>query len=331
MDHNGYFDELKRGDLKDLYLFHGDEEYVMKKALEQAVSTVEETVREVNTQVFKNGSWDEVIAACDTMPFFSERRIIICNDLPVEKDAEKVLSYLPYKPKSSVLIFVKHGKAAATLSIYKAVNAKGGVVSFDKLPDEDAVKWAVREAGKKGVRMDVQAARHLFIMTGSDLTSAEKELSKALAYAGPGGTITKEILNRCVTRNIEYGVFDMLEYFLAGKTAEGIRALDFLLKDGEPPMMIASFLTGRFKLMLAGKKLLDSGMDLNSAVSALAETTKSRSAYAARKAIENCKRFTYQQLIDASRAFMDVGFLQIEGAMRGRDTLELALISLAQK
>jgi DNA polymerase-3 subunit delta len=331
MDHNAYFEELKKGDLKDLYLFHGDEEYVMRKAIGQTFSAVEETVREVNTKIFKNGLWDEAIAACDTMPFFSERRIVVCDGLPVDKDAEKMLSYLPYKPKSTVLIFIKHGKAAANMSIYKAIDSKGGVVLFERLPDEDAVKWAVREARRLGVSMDAAAARHIFILTGTDLVNAEKELSKAIAYAGPGGTVTKETLNMCVTRNIEYGVFDMLEYFLAGKTAEGIKALDFLLNDGEPPMRIAGFLTGRFKLMLAGKKLLENGMDLNSAVSALAETTKSKSTFAARKTLESCKKFTYKQLTDAAKAFMDVGFQQIEGTMRGRDTLELALISLGQK
>ncbi|OQB23368.1 MAG: DNA polymerase III subunit delta [Firmicutes bacterium ADurb.Bin182] len=329
MDHNEFFKRLKAGNLNDLYLFHGEEQYVMSKALEQIKATVEETARDINIHTFKNDSWDEVITACETLPFFSQRRIIICCELPAEQDAEKIIAYLPLKPKSSLLIFVKNGKASPRLSVYKAIEEQGDVVLFDRLKEDEAVKWAMRQARRMGASMDAQAARHLFELTGSDLNNAEKELKKACDFAGREGAVTKDTLDKCVTRNPEYGIFDMLEYFLSGKTADGLRALDFLLSEGEEPMRIASFLTGRFKLMLIGKKLLESGMDYNSAVKALAATTKSRNTYAAGKALESSGKFTDEELADALKAFMDVGFMQIDGVMRDRDTLEMALISLS--
>lgn len=322
MDHNAFLGELKTGAIRTAYLFHGEEEFVKDRALERLLNTLDPAMREMNVQDAPAQDSAAIRAACEALPFFADRRIVLARDLPKEGEGKKIAAYLPEIPETTTLIFFLRGEANKNNGVYKALSGVGSVVEFHTLSESEAAKWAAAAARQKNVRLEPAEARLLVTLAGTSMAAVSNELDKAADFAGYGGTITREILNACVTRNIEYEVFEMLRYFLAGNSGAGMRALDSMLRNGQTAVSIASFLAGRFRLMLVGKQLVESGMRREAAVVKMGGNKK-----AAEIALDNGKKFSMETLSNITQALMDVGYLQFSGQMEARRALELALLT----
>ncbi|MBQ3108946.1 MAG: DNA polymerase III subunit delta [Clostridia bacterium] len=321
MDHNAFLSALKAGSLKTAYLFHGEEEFVKDRALERLLGTLDPAMREINVQDAPAQDAAAIRAACEALPFFADRRIVLVRDLPKEGEGKKVTAYLPDIPDTTVLVFFLRGDASKTNGVYKALDKLGAVVEFAPLSEAEAAKWAVAAARKKNVILEPPVARHLVTLAGTSMAAVSNELNKAADFVGYGGTVTREVLNSCVTRNIEYEIFEMLRYFLAGNSGDGLRALDSMLRNGENAISIASFLAGRFRLMLLGKQLTEAGMRKDAAIAKMGGNKK-----AAEIALENGRKFSLEALSQATQDFMEVGYLQVSGQIDARRALELALL-----
>lgn len=320
MNYIDFFKAVNSSSIQNAYLMHGEEEYVKERGLERLCALIDEALHDLNVQKLSTSAAQEIIAACETLPFMSDIRLVICSTLPTSDDAAKLAKYLPAMPRSTLLVFFIRSKADAKNAVLRYLEPKGQVVEFIRLDANDAAKWAYAETRKRGAVMDVAVARHLIAMTGTDIATVSNELNKAVDYVGQGGVITREVLNACVTRNVEYRVFDMLDYFVAGKRSEGLRALDSILRESNA-IQTAGFLASRFKVMLTARQLLDKKLARPEIIKRMGG-----SAYAAGRALDAAKRFTAAELVQAAGAFADVGWLQVSGRMRDRQALELAIL-----
>jgi DNA polymerase-3 subunit delta len=59
-----------------------------------------------------------------------------------------------------------------------------GVVELQRVSEDDAVRWVIREAGAKGVRIEEDAARELVDALSAEMLTIASELEKLLLYAG---------------------------------------------------------------------------------------------------------------------------------------------------
>ena len=59
-----------------------------------------------------------------------------------------------------------------------------GVVELQRVSDDDAVRWVVREAEAKGVKIEEDAARELVDALSAEMLTIASELEKLLLYAG---------------------------------------------------------------------------------------------------------------------------------------------------
>ena len=120
MDHNAFFDALRAGDIGPLYLFEGTEEYIKAQALSRLCALVLPAGMEAMNQTeLANPTADELIAAAETLPFLSERRVVIVRDCDAltaakkadEAKADAVVAYLDRLSPATCLIFTVRGKA----------------------------------------------------------------------------------------------------------------------------------------------------------------------------------------------------------------------------
>ncbi len=323
MNHTAFFKLISGNELSGAYLLHGEEEYVKDQALQAVLATADEAARDLNIQFFDSAEAQAIIEACEMLPFFSSRRIVVCRALPLEEQWKKIDAYIPSMPASTLLIFIVRSNANASLGIVKSMKAGGRLVQFDILDENEAIKWVCQQAHRYGSIITPASARFLVKLVGCSLCDLRNEFIKAADYAGPENEITNEIISKAVTRNIEYGVFSMIDYFIAGKTADGLRALDSLL-ERESAFSIAALMAGRFKLMLQAKICAEQGMDKNSAAAKIGG-----SPYAAKSAFDAAKRYSKQKLEKNILAFSDVGYQQISGQMKDVEALELAVLHCA--
>ena len=82
MNHNEFVQALKAGKVSGAYLFEGVEENIKSvtlAALRKAV--LADGLAELNESVMENPSAGEIIAACETLPFASDKRLVVVREL----------------------------------------------------------------------------------------------------------------------------------------------------------------------------------------------------------------------------------------------------------
>ncbi len=323
MNHTAFFKLIKDNALSGAYLLHGKEEHVKETAIQRIVDTVEPAARDLNVQFFSALDVSSLRAACEQLPFFAARRLVVCRALPAKEQWDKLAAYIPDMPDTTLLLFAIRGEANGTLAAVKAFKADDRLISFDILSEAEATLWVQQQAKQYETTLSPAAARYLVKLVGCELGDLGNELAKAAGYAGAGNEITREMIDVAVTRNIEYGVFAMMDCLLAGKTADGLRALSALLEQGNA-FSIASLMAGRFKQMLQAKIYAEAGLDKKAVVAKLGG-----SAYAAGLSYEAAKRYSREMLLQNVKAFSDVGYLQVTGQRKDRDALEQAVLHCA--
>ena len=187
MNHNEFVQALKAGKVSGAYLFEGVEENIKSvtlAALRKAV--LADGLAELNESVMENPSAGEIIAACETLPFASDKRLVVVRELngtTGRSEAEERL-YIPKVPDSCVLVIYVRGKADGRKKLYSAVKKKGGIVSFEPLGDTELNGWIVRVFQQNGKKCAPDVASLLSFTVGNDTALLRAEIEKLTALAG---------------------------------------------------------------------------------------------------------------------------------------------------
>lgn len=322
MNHNDFFELIKRKELSGAYLLHGEERFVKDRAIKACESLIPADMRTFNLTVLVDASMDMVFDACETLPLFADKRLVICHGLAAGIDNDALISYLKDMPESAVLLLNINGVLAERSVLLKGFKSLGHDVLFSELSQSDVIKWCIKTATEQGVGLDRNTARTLVLLVGTDMMSVNNELKKAIDMVGDGGVITPQTLSLCTVGNIEYQVFEMLDCFTAGKLVDGMRALHAMLENEDEALGIAAFLESRFKLMLEGRRLMDEGMN-----SAAAAAKMEGSRYANKKACEAAKKYGSEQLAEMVYKLANVGYNMMTGGIKASRVIETVMLS----
>lgn len=260
MDQWAFFDELKAGTVRNVYLFYGPEEYIRRSAraaLEKKV--LMPGLESMNRTVMSAPSAQAVIENCETLPMMSDYRLIIVEDCALlesgkakdeAQDSELLASYLPRVPETTCLVFDARGTIDKRKKLSRALLALPGAVSFDTLDDAQLARWIAQTLRPLGKRMDRTACDALAFTSGRDLTLLHGELEKLAAYAGEREEITAQDVERIATHTAECTVFAMVDALSAGKVEEAFRLLGVLLYAGEQRIGVLAMITRHYRQMM---------------------------------------------------------------------------------
>lgn len=325
MRYTDFFDLIKASALSGVYLLYGEEEYLLLSAIRAVKEKYGTDIGAMNIDSFNSASVEEIIGACETLPFMTEKRIVLCSFIPTGTDADKLLKYFDRLPNSSVLIFCIRGKCDARLSVYKKINKENRTVNFEYLDGLLAAKWAMKRAMELGCSLDSQDARFLVELCGCSCSVLNNEISKLCAISSENGCISKNVISKTVTKNIETTVFTILDYFINGKVSDGVVTLNQQLLNGETSIGLSKLFLSSISQMLAVHSLIESGADN--------ATIKKESGLRFDRTITTVKLMSKAKLTSlqkASLALCDVAPMQLKGMCNGDDALLHALLILAQ-
>ena len=149
----------------------------------------------------------------------------------------------------------------------EAVAKKGMVVCFDRRTPEDAAKMLVSGFKRRGCPIRPEDARYLVEQAGNDLQLLQNEMDKlaALADANP---VTREMIDRVGTKNLEARVFDLSKAILAGQTGRACALLDTLFTLREEPVAILGVLSNAFADLYRAKATVAAGRPADSLAAA---------------------------------------------------------------
>ena len=253
MERSNFMTAAANRALKGAYLLEGVEENIKQAAVAACrKSFLPEGLEELNESVLDNPDTNTLIAACETLPFMADRRLVIVREhsalLRGEAD-EQLIGYVTHVPDTTLLLFVHRGKADARKKLYKTLDRQKNVISFNTLTENELNDWICRRLAKEGRSCSRQTASLITFIAGSDTMQLRTELEKLVSYTEDREEITEEDVRAVVTRSPDYTVFLLVDAVVAGQEARAFGLLRDMLTGGEERVMILAMLLRQYRIL----------------------------------------------------------------------------------
>ena len=319
--------DLKTGNFKHIYLLTGEEVYLRsqyKKKLQEALVSPDDTVN-INFYQGKGISVQELIDQAETMPFFSERRLLVIEDSGFFKSASPELAeYLEQVPETTYFLFVendvdKRGK------LYKTVKKNGAVAEFSSQTEDTLMRWILGIL-KKEQKNITRPTMELFLeKTGTDMNQISMELEKLLSYTLGKEIITAEDVEAVCTTQTVNQIFEMINA-MAQKNQR--RALDLyydLLALKEAPMRILYLIARQFNQIMQISELSSQGLGRE----AIAEKLGIQS-FIVRNGLRYARSFSQEQLRYAVETAVQTETDVKTGKLDEKLAVELVIVEMSK-
>lgn len=293
--------KAKVEDLLPLYLIYGEEDLLLDHALRRLRDRIAEVADlDFNYEAFSGESADAlaVVAAANTLPFASERRLVVVRDVDkMNAQNQAVLAEYAKDPApSACLVLVAH-KMRKDSKLLKAVAASGWAFEYKAPTRAEYPARVVDIFATKGRTISLDAASALVRAVGRDLRHLDTEADKIVAYVGERTNVTRGDVEAMVIQTSPPSVFDFTNALGSRQCARALEVLNELLAEGEEPHGVSAMAVRHIRTLISVRAVIDRGgskVDVQRDVG-MAE-------WQARTAIEQARNFTPHEL---SRALGD--------------------------
>lgn len=309
------------------YIFHGDEEFTRTQAVARfRAQIIEDGAGELNIVDLDgaNLALHELISACNTLPFMTQRRLVIVHDMlqryenaradsAADQEAAQLAEYLSHMPETARLVFIESTLLNEKNALLKrAVNLeKGHIRAFKRLdprkPQERQAleRWIAQQAQSYGVSIDRNAVALLIERVGNDLRFLDQELAKLAAWVNYQGTITVEDINLFIAPSMEANIFALVEALGQKKRQEALRALHALLADPrEDALRILAMIARQIRLIMAAKELLEKEKRSSSGIARALQVPP----FVAQELQKQARLFTFQELYALLKHTLEIDY-----------------------
>jgi DNA polymerase-3 subunit delta len=251
---------IERGRIAPVYFFTGDEPFLIQSALARLLDrTVEPSGRDFNyVQIDGKGAEAErVLNEAQSLPVFSERRLVVLRNAEAMNAAEsKLLTGYLKDPSPTTCLAVIAVKPDSRRAFFQELSRNHPVVECRPLPEGLLPDWIRNAAGEWGYAVSDEAVTFLIEQVGSDLFRLRNEILKAGLAAGGSKAIGRTEIQRVCGTGGQWSIPDLLENVGERRTEQALRVLKGLLEAGEAPLLILSALARQFRQVLRIRELL---------------------------------------------------------------------------
>lgn len=253
------------------YLIVGTDELKAKELVRRLKGRLEPGFEAFNLdERIANSDMDaqELLSSLNTLPFGSGFRLVIVSsaDHLLKPVSEALITYLGDPNRDCVLCLVAE-KLAKTTRLYKAIGklGKGSVIDCSPAKRWDLPKRVIRMAEVRGIRMNEAAANELVARVGESTTMLDRQVGTLAELCRNAGAITRQDVERYVTRIAEVKPWDFLDAVCARDAARAIELYKLMTDPSE--IALVSMLVGRIRELICAQSLAARGQG-----SLLAET-----------------------------------------------------------
>ncbi len=269
--------ELKNEKLQSLYLLFGEELFLLESILKKIKNLFGETVKGINYITIDETNCNTLIADIETPSFGYEKKLIIARNTGLFKKEgkrknaelaslkEKINTYLIKNKElikdSVVLVFVEE-EADTKQELYTTIDKLGIVCKFDYQKPMQIEKRIKAICNGYKVQIDDSTLRYFIECCGTSMQDLINEIRKLIEYAGEGGKIQKEDIDRLAIKKLESVIFDLTDTLGKKDIAKALQVLKNLIYAKEPLQKILITLYNHFKKLYFVKMALRCQKDI---------------------------------------------------------------------
>jgi DNA polymerase-3 subunit delta len=275
MNYNEFMSCIKKDKILPVYFLSGNEEYLMKEAVEALKDKyIDKSFEALNYVIIdgKEKSFDDILNACETLPFMSEKKLVVIKDISeiMENnlnELDKTLSsYIENLDSYLCLIIMdRSNNFKKTTKLYKTINKLGGVVEFNSLKGRELNTWVENKFKKNNKKISASNISYFIGQSSySDYNSIktlydlENELTKVVDYTS-NNEVNKEDIDLVLTKTLDTNIFNLLGSINKRDSEESLKIFNEMYIAGEPVQKILSMIIRQLRLTLGYKLYKEKG------------------------------------------------------------------------
>lgn len=263
---------LDNGELNGIYVLSGEEIFLIDRFVELfKEKIVSKDFFDMNYIEYDFSKIDlqKLKIDCETAPFFSNKRLIIVNDVNLSKNGismyknffEEMHDYIDKIPSTTVLLFVMKGSLAFRGKFYKQISILGHNIELIRFNEIELFKFIKKRFVLKNIEIKDNVLKYIIDRIGyldssreKNLYDVENEVNKLLNSFSRNVLDFKDV-DEILVDKFENSIFKLLDTISKKDYKNSIKILIELKKSGEDPFS-TFYMIVRYIRNLLGVKVL---------------------------------------------------------------------------
>ena len=327
---------IRSGAPDRLYIFHGEEVFLLHHYFEQLKKTLLDDLTEsFNFHKLTQETFDLQTFAdsVEAMPMMADYTLVQVDEVDIfklpESDRTKMTEVLADIPDYCTVVFTYETVAWKPDKRYKklwdTIQSAATIVEFEKQGQRELIAWVSRHFLSRGKRISNELCAYLIDITGGTMTALAGEISKIASYSA-AEEIKRSDIDAVTEPVLDAVVFQMTDLISEGKYGQAMLKLQTLLKMQEEPLGILGAIGGHFRRLSTARTLLDHGRSA-------ADLMKLYHIpdYPARKTMDAARRFSPEFCAKAAELVMETDYRMKTSFDDADRLLEMLILQLAQE
>ena len=327
---------IKNKDLGRLYIFHGEETFLMDHYFQQMKKILLDELTEsfnfhkLNNETFDIQSFGDAV---ENMPMMAEHTLVVVDEIDLfklpEADRNKMVEFLSDIPDWCTVVFTYETVAwkpdKRLKKLWEAIDKNGTIVEFAKQGQRELIAWVSRHFLARQKRISNDLCAYLIDITGGTMTALAGEINKIAAYSG-ADEIVKADIDAVTEPVMDAVVFQMTDLLGEGKYGQALQKLQTLLKMQQEPLAILGAIGGHFRRISTARTLMDNGKGSGELMKLCGIPD-----YPARKTMDAARRFRAEFCRKAAELVMETDYKMKTSFDDPERLLEMLILELAQE
>lgn len=233
---------VRKGKRFDVLLLKGSEEFLLRQALREYISTVmPEDAAGLDYSEYRASDIDGGVLwnALTTMPLFCEKRLVVLDiSRSVGQDVAGILEKYAARPSPNTSLVMTWITERRREGQPGKIGGETVEVVFRELKPDERMTWVRGFLKEKGKTIGDDAAQYLIEISSSDIGDIAAKLDHISLYLGKEEEVTVPLLMEVAGVTSEYTVFELEDAILAQKATDTHKIARSLLDGGEPLLRI---------------------------------------------------------------------------------------------
>jgi len=308
------------------YLLVGQEEYLKRQFVEKIKKSISHDRRGLpDFEVFHAGAAkiSEILESCGTLPFASEKKLIIVKNIDkfTQKEKDLILKYLK-SPSRSTSLLLESSSDEFNNKFLEKISKFAQPMKCHRLKERELDLWIKKEFASRGKKISPQAACLVRELTGGDMFSLKNEIEKITAFLGNSDEVTPGRVEALCGEGPYKTAFELVDLVLEKRADAVLASVGRLPAAKEKPYRILNLLAWQFRNFIKIKDL-PRGASRERVARALGIRWRFVD-----KTLERSGRFTRKDLEKNLEIILETDFSVKSGKLGERLALEGALLRL---
>jgi DNA polymerase-3 subunit delta len=331
-----------------LHVLYGEDDFSLRQALEEIKKSIgDATALMSNTNVFegKAVSPEQLRAACESMPFLSEKRLVIAEGLldkfehkkesgrkKSAKKPDKVEEHAAFTAAAANLppfteLVVTGGKLSDRNPLLQELMRVTKIKAFPLLKGSQLTQWIEKRVASqaKNKHISPKAAAMMVRLVGSDLWTMANEVDKLILFTGDRD-IGESDVKAVVSSAQEVRIFDMVDAIIEQRIGAAQELLQQLFRQGMMPAQILVMISRQVRIVYLVREMRAAGKPRGEMMGKLGLTND----FILRKAYDQADRYSPARIKEVYHQLLEADISIKTGKVEGELALDVLIAEMGR-